>query len=147
MADKGVTIQDLLPLGVTLNIPPFLGQDQQMQSEDVIETQQIASLRIHIERAINKIKNFHISLLPCLHPRQPALPLIHPGRLPFSFHLAFLVLFLSCIRSLPLSLSLSYQSRNGTKLTKTSLRYFGMFDCLHYCAFHVVVVFLSVFPT
>ena len=60
MADKGFTIQDLLPLGVTLNIPPFLGQDQQMQAEDVIKTQQIASLRIHIERAINKIKKFHI---------------------------------------------------------------------------------------
>lgn len=25
MADKGFTIQDLLPLGVSLNIPPFLG--------------------------------------------------------------------------------------------------------------------------
>ena len=25
MADKGFTIEDLLPLGVTLNIPPFLG--------------------------------------------------------------------------------------------------------------------------
>lgn len=25
MADKGFTINDLLPLGVSLNIPPFLG--------------------------------------------------------------------------------------------------------------------------
>ena len=25
MADKGFTIEDLLPLGVNLNIPPFLG--------------------------------------------------------------------------------------------------------------------------
>ena len=30
MADKGFTIQDLLPLGVSLNIPPFLGQEQQI---------------------------------------------------------------------------------------------------------------------
>lgn len=60
MADKGFTIQDLLPLGVSLNIPPFLGQEQQMSPEDVSKTLVIAALRIHVERAINKIKNFHI---------------------------------------------------------------------------------------
>ena len=60
MADKGFTIEDLLPLGVTLNIPPFLGQAAQMSPEDVVKTQVIAALRIHVERAINKIKNFHI---------------------------------------------------------------------------------------
>ena len=60
MADKGFTIEDLLPLGVTLNIPPFLGCNTQMAAQDVIKTQEIASVRIHIERAINKIKNFHI---------------------------------------------------------------------------------------
>ena len=58
MADKGFTIQDLLPLGVSLNIPPFLGTSSQMPAEEVIKTQEIASLRIHVERAINKIKNF-----------------------------------------------------------------------------------------
>lgn len=60
MADKGLTIQDLLPLGVYLNIPPFLGSSSQMPAENVVKTQEIASLRIHVERAINKIKNFHI---------------------------------------------------------------------------------------
>lgn len=60
MADKGFTIQDLLPLGVSLNLPPFLGASAQMDAENVILTQEIASLRIHIERAINKIKNFHV---------------------------------------------------------------------------------------
>ncbi|XP_068724860.1 uncharacterized protein [Montipora capricornis] len=60
MADKGFTIQDLLPLGVSLNIPPFLGSSSQMPPEDVVKTQEIASLHIHVERAINKIKNFHI---------------------------------------------------------------------------------------
>ena len=60
MADKGFQIQDILPLGVGLNIPPFLGGNSQMSAEDVVRTQQIASLRIHVERAINKIKNFHI---------------------------------------------------------------------------------------
>lgn len=60
MADKGFTINDLLPLGVSLNLPPFLGGSGQMPAADVVKTQEIASLRIHIERAINKIKNFHI---------------------------------------------------------------------------------------
>lgn len=60
MADKGFTIEDLLPLGIQLNLPPFLGGATQMSAEDVVQTQEIASLRIYIERAINKIKNFHI---------------------------------------------------------------------------------------
>ena len=44
MADKGFTVQDLLPLGVSLNIPPFLGGKGQMTPEEVVQTQQIASL-------------------------------------------------------------------------------------------------------
>ena len=40
--------------------PTLLGSDAQMSAEDVVRTQQIASLRIHVERAINKIKNFRI---------------------------------------------------------------------------------------
>lgn len=39
MADKGFQIQDLLaPLGVQLNIPPFLNSNQQMFADDVILT-------------------------------------------------------------------------------------------------------------
>ena len=60
MADKGFTIQDLLPLGVSLNIPPFLGSSAQMPANVVVRTQEIASIRIHDERAVNKIKNFHM---------------------------------------------------------------------------------------
>jgi len=60
MADKGFTLQDLLPLGVSLNIPPFLGSSAQMPAQDVVHTQEICCLRIHVERAINKIKKFHI---------------------------------------------------------------------------------------
>ena len=30
MADKGFTIEDILPLGVSLNIPPFLAMSDQM---------------------------------------------------------------------------------------------------------------------
>lgn len=38
MADKGFTVEDLLPLGVSLNIPPFLGSKGQMSPEEVVET-------------------------------------------------------------------------------------------------------------
>ena len=60
MANKGFTVEHFFPLGVSLNIPPFLGNKGQMSPEEVVETQSIASLRIHVERWINKIKNFHI---------------------------------------------------------------------------------------
>lgn len=61
MADKGFTISDLLePIGVGLNIPPFLGLRSQQTPSEVIATQEIASERIHVERAINKVKNFQI---------------------------------------------------------------------------------------
>jgi len=60
MADKGSPIQDALPLGVTLNIPPFLGNNSQVSAEGVVRTQQVASLSIQVERAINKNKNLCI---------------------------------------------------------------------------------------
>lgn len=59
MVDKGFTIQHLLPLGVFVNIPQFLRNKGQLTAEEVVPTQTIASLRIRVERAINKIKNFH----------------------------------------------------------------------------------------
>ena len=37
MADKGSTIQDLLPLGVSLNLPPFLGTSSYVAAEDVLK--------------------------------------------------------------------------------------------------------------
>jgi len=61
MADKGFDIQDLLDVKcVKLNIPPFLGQFGQLTDCEVRTTQSIAAERIHVERAINKIKKFHI---------------------------------------------------------------------------------------
>ena len=61
LVDKGFQIQDLAdPLGVTVNMPAFVGQNSQMTANEVFLTQQIASERIHIERAINKVKKFHI---------------------------------------------------------------------------------------
>jgi len=69
MADRGFTIEDsLTPLGVGLNIPPFLGGRQQMDAVEVVEMQQIASLRIHVERAIRRIKEYDIlaAIMPAL---------------------------------------------------------------------------------
>lgn len=43
-----------------MNIPPSLHLQGQMPGCDVLETQSIAAERIHVERAINKIKTFHI---------------------------------------------------------------------------------------
>ena len=61
MADRGFTIQDdLTPLGVQVNIPPFLKGKEQLDGEELIETRRIVSLRIHVERAMERIKNYHI---------------------------------------------------------------------------------------
>ncbi|XP_064479283.1 uncharacterized protein LOC135392506 [Ornithodoros turicata] len=60
MADKGFRIADLLhSKGVALNIPPFLVRDQ-FTPEEVQETQNIAALRIHVERRIQRIKGYHV---------------------------------------------------------------------------------------
>jgi len=60
-ADKGFLIQDILaPLGVRLNVPPLLRSDSQMASEDAILTKKITQLRVHMERPIGRVKNFHI---------------------------------------------------------------------------------------
>ena len=59
MADRGFDIQDeLTPLGIRLNIPPFLKGKIQLDKEELIETRRIASLHMHVERAIEK--NYHI---------------------------------------------------------------------------------------
>ena len=62
MADRGFEIEELLvERKVTLNIPPFLGrQRDQFSVGEVDETRKIASLRIHVERAIGRMKKFHI---------------------------------------------------------------------------------------
>ena len=61
MADKGFLINDLLsPISVGLVIPPFLRQKGQFTREEVTSTQKIARLRIHVERAIGRIKQYHI---------------------------------------------------------------------------------------
>ena len=53
-------MEDLAPLGVKLNIPPFLRGKAQLDTGELVETRRIASLRIHVERCMERIKNFHI---------------------------------------------------------------------------------------
>ena len=59
MADKGFEIEDLLlPLGVRLNIPPFLDKRRQVLPADVRSSKSIAAVRIHVEMAIGRLKLF-----------------------------------------------------------------------------------------
>lgn len=61
MADKGFTIKDVLEKKkCKLNIPPFRGSSPQFTTDQIFETQEVASLRIHVERSIGRVKNFHI---------------------------------------------------------------------------------------
>ena len=61
MADRGFTIQNELdPLNVRLSIPSFLGGRSQLTTDEVKESQTIASVRIHVERAIQRVKKFRI---------------------------------------------------------------------------------------
>ena len=61
MAHRGFTVKDQLSeMGVHLNIPPFLEGRTQLPPEEVKKGRGIASLRIHVERAIGRIKQFSI---------------------------------------------------------------------------------------
>ena len=59
MADRGFTIEEeLKPLKVDLNIPAFLAGRERLTEDEVTESQGIAAVRIHVERAIQRIKKF-----------------------------------------------------------------------------------------
>lgn len=61
MADKGFTIGDLLAKkNAFLQIPPFLANKKQFSPDEIELTGNIARARIHVERAIGRVKEFHI---------------------------------------------------------------------------------------
>ena len=60
MADRGFDIADDLPSGVTLNIPAFLDGNDQLTLEEETSTRKIPSARVHVERAISRIKNYRL---------------------------------------------------------------------------------------
>ena len=61
MADKGFNISDLLVgKGSKLIIPPFLRDKNRFTKRNCKNTSDIAKARIHVERAIARIKDFRI---------------------------------------------------------------------------------------
>ena len=61
MADRGFTIEgDLKELNVDLNIPSFLGGGAQLTTAEVKKSQTIASVRIHVECTIQRVKKFKV---------------------------------------------------------------------------------------
>jgi len=61
LADRGFNIQDdLTPLGVKVNIPPFLKGKKQLEPNESVKTRCIASLRIQVEHGMERIKNSYI---------------------------------------------------------------------------------------
>ena len=61
MADKGFNISDLLvSRGSKLMIPPFLRDRGKFSNKNCRLTSKIAKARIHLERAISRIKDFRI---------------------------------------------------------------------------------------
>jgi len=67
LADRGFTIrEDLLFRNATLEIPPPSAGLAQMPRDSVLKTKRVANARIHVERAINRIKCFKIlsSIVP-----------------------------------------------------------------------------------
>ena len=52
MADKGFTIADeCLKCNILLDVPPYV-HDKQLSAQEIVEARRIASLRIHVERAM-----------------------------------------------------------------------------------------------
>lgn len=61
MADRGFTIQDFLDeRKVRLVLPAFTRKKAQLTNEQVTRTRRIANVRIHVERAIRRLKVFKI---------------------------------------------------------------------------------------
>ena len=62
MADCGFTLSSFLQdRYIGLLVPSFLGnQRAQLKASEVTETRRIAEARIHVERAIERIKEFSI---------------------------------------------------------------------------------------
>ena len=61
MTDREFLIhEELEKIGVSLNIPAFLGGRQQLTKAKVKESQTIASVKIRAERTIQRIKKFRL---------------------------------------------------------------------------------------
>ena len=62
MADRGFTIEDdLKKINVALNIPAFLDGRDQLDEDEVLESQSIASVHIHVERLMSRLKKSRLT--------------------------------------------------------------------------------------
>ena len=60
MADKGFVIQDLLtPIGCSVTMPAFLSSKTQFAKDELLKSKEIHNIRVHVERAIRRVKEFH----------------------------------------------------------------------------------------
>ena len=67
MADRGFTIaEELAVRGAFLTIPEFSKAKKQFTMQDVERSRKIARVRIHVERCMERLKNYQIlsSVLP-----------------------------------------------------------------------------------
>ncbi|XP_064470650.1 uncharacterized protein LOC135385325, partial [Ornithodoros turicata] len=65
MADRGFSPSLHLEVeGVKMNVPAFTRGEQQLSEKDVNATRRIEAFRIHVERAINRMKTYRILLHP-----------------------------------------------------------------------------------
>lgn len=61
MADKGFNCQDeLASVGASLVMPALLDKKVQFSKEETNHNKVVASLRVHVERLMERIKNWHI---------------------------------------------------------------------------------------
>ncbi len=60
MADKGFTIEDLLPPSVGLNMPPRIPGQRQMTDNEVFQTTGITTPRIVCKMKMEQAKNYRI---------------------------------------------------------------------------------------
>ena len=94
LADRGFDIASIMPEGTNVNIPPFLGGRPQFEADELVATRRIASLGIHVEGAMDRIKNFRITHFIPANFCLLAQPTIHVC--------AFLTIFLSLLVPIPL---------------------------------------------
>uniref|UniRef100_A0A3P9IVQ1 DDE Tnp4 domain-containing protein n=1 Tax=Oryzias latipes TaxID=8090 RepID=A0A3P9IVQ1_ORYLA len=60
LADRGFTVKDILPPGVSLALPAFTRGRKELSEHKETSTRRLANVRIHIERAIRRLKGFKI---------------------------------------------------------------------------------------
>ena len=61
LADRGFDIvEDLALRGMTLAIPPFTKGKSQLSQREVETSRELSRVRIHVERAIGRIKHFKL---------------------------------------------------------------------------------------